>query len=183
MLCFSFLFSVALAGTLKVDTSVFAGEDTFAPSMTVYGQASIGEGPFGLFAFGLAAPGWGEVYSGATYAPVDWLAVEAGVGLETIPDAPWRVGGDIWLGSGRWSLLAIGELGGSGPWYKLVGGYAATDWLTLGAMFEAQHGGGPRVEVHGDHVTVYGAVLWGGSGVSLGDSWVPLGHAGAVIKF
>lgn len=169
------MLSTAIAGT-NVGGQVFAGPDTFTPVMTAYGQAPIGEGPFGLFAFGMAMPGWGEVYGGVTYAPVDWLAVEVGVGLETTPEAPWRVGGDIWVGSGRWSLFALGEVGGSGPWYKLVGGYAATDWLTLGAMSQAYLGHGPRLEVHGEHLTLYGAALWR-------DSPIPIGHGGVVVKF
>lgn len=166
----------AHAGVTKVDANVFVAGDEFTPVITVYTAQPLGDSGFSGFVFGLALPAWGEAYAGLSYAPADWASFSLGAGLETTPGAPWRVGSSACLGDGRWSLVTIGEWGGSGGWYKVVGGFAATDWLTVGAMSQRYRGHGPRIDVGGKHVTVYASALWS-------DSRIPTGHGGFVVKW
>lgn len=139
------------------------------PVLSVYTSSPLtlpgSEGPNSLSftTFGLVMPGWAEVYGGLAYSPFSWAEVSASVGVETVQDAPWRVAGSLYMNPGRFTVLGIGEYGGSGLWYKGVLTYSlplADDQIAVGAMSQAFLGHGPRVELNLKWASFYGAPLW-----------------------
>lgn len=115
----------------------------------------------GTYVFFQVGEGWAQAYMGPTYSPKSWLQVGAGVGLEQA-DNPVRLGSFVWMGRGRYSLLAIYEDGGGGHWYKSEFNIKATGWLGAGAIVQHNLGVGPRVELNIPRtpVTIWGAPLY-----------------------
>ena len=76
---------------------------------------------FGTTVWALVSESWGEVLVGGTFSPSDWVEMGLSAGIETNSPSALRGGSSLWLGKGRLSLLLLGEKGGSGNWYNVLG--------------------------------------------------------------
>lgn len=99
----------------------------------------------GQFAWFLTGRDWSEAYAGMELCPKKWMAVDIGVGLETDKN-PWRIGGSVWMGSQKQSLLTVLETGGSGFWWRSIYNRKLRKNFGIGAIGQAQRGAGPRVQ-------------------------------------
>jgi hypothetical protein len=135
---------------------------------------------WGWFAFTEAKQTYAQAYAGPTYSPKKWLQVGLGIGLEQDQN-PLRVGGFLWAGHGRYSLLTIQEHGGSGRWYRTEANFQALERLGLGAMHQKGYGLGPRIQFQIPRSPI---VLWA---AALRDNDAQTGkrsvHGGLRIKF
>ena len=115
-----------------------------APQLDAYISRKSNEhvGAFGWF---VTNQYWSEAYAGVQLYPKKWMTVDVGAGLETDKN-PWRLGGVVWIGNDKQSLLTILEMGGSGFWWRSTYNRAAGKRFGLGAMGQAQRGVGPRVQ-------------------------------------
>ena len=103
------------------------------------------KGKFGGFVWFQTEKNYSQAYGGITYSPKLWIQLAAGPGIEQ-DKKPLRVGGFVWLGSGKDSLLFIPEYGGSGFWWKLETNRKVNKSIGLGLLTERYKGTGPRVE-------------------------------------
>lgn len=106
------------------------------------------QGPFGAYSSFYVDRNYAEAMIGPAFAPTEWLAIGLGFGLEQTPDevTPWRVGGAVWVGTRRLSLLTFAETGGTGFWARTEFNLKLTDWGGLGALCDLAVGAGPRLE-------------------------------------
>lgn len=182
-LVFALCINNAKAG-VRTDAFVFVTQSGVeAPTAAIYYTAPVGQegSRFSFTGFGVATISWGEVYGGPAWQPTGWLFLSAGMGLETVPDAPWRVAGSVLLTPGRFFLLSIFETGGSGHWWKGV--YTVklpwlNERLSFGTMVQAYYGMGPRLDVHFGDGVVYVSPLWDPL-----NSWQPATNAGIGWKW
>ncbi|MDP2934133.1 MAG: hypothetical protein Q8N81_08515, partial [bacterium] len=86
-----------------------------------------------------------EAYGGLTYSPKPWVQVAAGAGVEEAKN-PGRIGGFVWMGNSKSSILFVPEYGGSGFWWKLEANRKITKVIGAGFITERYKGSGPRVE-------------------------------------
>ncbi len=125
------------------------------PQMDVYVHGPL-KGKFGWSMYTQTSEFWGQIYAGPTFAPAKWIEVSGSVGLEH-DDQPFRYAGSVWLGAGRWSLLSIGEDGGSGHWHKNLGTFRATSTIAIGVLNQAFFGTGPYAEKKVGRFTLWGS--------------------------
>ena len=106
------------------------------------------------------AQNYSQAYGGILYTPKQWIQIAAGAGLEQAGN-PGRIGGYIWVGKKRSSLLLIGEYGGSGLWGKLEYNYKINNMVGLGAISERFKGTGPRIQISIPHtpMTIWGSAM------------------------
>lgn len=116
---------------------------------------------FGIFAWIQTDKNYGQAYGGLTFSPKSWIQFAGGPGIEQ-DDNPWRVGGYIWLGKDRTSLLFIPEYGGSGFWMKTELNQSLNSLIGIGLISERFKGTGPRVEfnVPALKMKLWAAPLW-----------------------
>jgi hypothetical protein len=115
------------------------------------------DGKLGYWTWGLVNRDWAEALVGLGYELTEWCVVQAGAGLETdSSDARWAA--NLWLGHGRWSMLAMSEYGGSGHWRRVVVNADVGRW-GLGGMHQNDQGLGPRLEYRFNGGRP-GAILW-----------------------
>lgn len=130
-----------------LEVEVYQSQTGVSPKIAGYQAKDLGQlDGFGTFTFFWVERVWAQAYGGLTYAPVSWLQVGLGAGLEQAED-PWRIAGSIWLGNKRWSALTILENGNSGLFYRSQFNIKATNWLGLGGFAERFNGIGPRAEI------------------------------------
>lgn len=90
---------------------------------------------------------YSETYGGITYSPKPWLQFALGSGIEQDKN-PARVGGYVWIGNAKNSMLFVPEYGGSGFWWKLESNRKVNKSIGLGVLVERFKGAGPRVEFY-----------------------------------
>lgn len=114
-------------------------------------------GQWGVFGYFLVQENWTEAYAGGFVAPLPWLEIGFGAGLEQFASNPYRVANIVWLGNRKVSMLNIVEYGGSGSWYQNILKYNVMDQLYLGLITQRFAGIGPYLEYSRSHVMFWGA--------------------------
>lgn len=143
------------------EQSVFAGgESSHALHATLNHQLTTAVLPttFGVWAWAQASTGYGQLYAGPYVDLGAHLQFGIAAGWETSSNEV-RKAAYVWAGKDKWSVYAIGETGGSGPWYRAIGGYQATQNLKVSVMTQRGLGVGPRVDLSIKPFAVWGAVL------------------------
>lgn len=102
---------------------------------------------FGLFAYGEVHRRWWQIYAGPTFAPVSWLKIGAGIGVEQTDRNPLRSGNFLWLGAGKNSWLTIGNISASGHWWHSEVNHQFNDWFGAGLFAQSDAGLGPRFQI------------------------------------
>jgi hypothetical protein len=120
----------------------------------------------GLFAYSANKTGWGEAYVGPTLS-IPHLQIGIAAGMET-GQTDVRFGGYIWAGKGNCSFLALGEDGGSGPFYRLEGKYQLDSKDLVGLLQEKNQGTGILVERKLDKTVIIRARFYGGGSGDVG---------------
>lgn len=115
----------------------------------------------GLFAYAAQVEDWHEFYVGPTWTPADWCQIGLGAGIESGQENV-RFGGFLWTGYGPVSLLAMGEEGGSGPWYRVEERIAVDTKTTIGVLQEKFLGNGFLVERRLDRTVTLRVRLYDG---------------------
>ena len=123
------------------------GDFNISPTVDTYMTHAFNDSKWGTFAWFLVCENWAEGYAGLTFAPLSWCQLGLGFGLEKADD-PWRVGGSVWFGHERYSLLILLEEGGGAFWHRIVANYKLSRVFGIGYMSEEFVGVGPRVEVN-----------------------------------
>ena len=131
---------VANANEVAINTDIQTGKQCLELNMSKNLTNQLG-----LFAYAAQTTGWSEAYVGPTYAPTANLQVGIAAGIES-GQTNTRFGGFLWAGHKQFSLLALGEDGGSGQWWKLEGKYAMDSETTVGILQEINKGTGLLVE-------------------------------------
>lgn len=130
-----------------LEAELYQSRTGVSPKIAGYQAKDLGQPDgFGTFTFFWVEQYWAQAYGGLTYAPVSWLQVGLGAGLEQA-DNPWRIASSIWLGNDRLSALTVLETGGSGFFYRSQFNVMVTSWLGLGGLAERYTGFGPRAEI------------------------------------
>lgn len=124
------------------------------PIVDLYMTARTNRSPLGVFAWSVYTPGWTEVVTGVTFAPASWIELAVGGGVEEA-SKPLRVAGSLWIGDDRYSLYALGEIGGTAPWYTAVGTVRASQQLGVGALSQRDVGTGPYMQMRAGSVTLW----------------------------
>ena len=125
-----FLTVACFAGEVDINSDIKSGKKCIELNL----DKNLGHG-LGPFAYNAQKTGWGETYGGPTYAPNSHIQVGIGAGIES-GQTSTRFGGFLWLGRGKTSLLALGEDGGSGSFYRLEGKYSLDSKTTVGILQE-----------------------------------------------
>lgn len=103
---------------------------------------------FGLFTYGELHRSWGQIYAGPTFSPSSWLKIGTGIGLEDIDvSSPLRYGGFLWTGNEKDSLLAVGDFGQSGYWWRVDTNHKLSEWFGMGLLAQRDAGIGPRLQL------------------------------------
>lgn len=89
---------------------------------------------------------WGEGLFGASKSFKPWLNVGLVAGFETNP-RPMRLSPQVWVGTKKASAFTVLEFGGSGWWYKSMGGVKVSDKVEIGYHSQRFYGTGPMVRV------------------------------------
>jgi|SRR3989344_5832328 len=126
------------------------------PTVDLYVAGKI-HGKIGWSAFSLVNKDWAQVYAGPTFAPTSWSEISANIGVET---GGTRFAESLWLGHGRFSMLAINEHGFSGHWHKITADWNITKSFTIGYHGQALVGNGPRISYTRGKVAVWGSLLF-----------------------
>ena len=116
----------------------------------------------GTFSYALVCQNWAEAYVGKVFSPAPWFEIAAGIGLERADD-PIRLGGWVWTGQGRYSLLHVWEQGGSGPWHKTIVMAKVNDHLNAGVIDRSFFGRGITAEYKLGQTKLTGALYDGGA--------------------
>lgn len=85
-------------GQSFAELEVYSSASEVSPKVIGYQAKNLSNSNFGLFSFCWVEKVWAEGYGGLTYAPVDWLQLGLGVGLEQAGN-PWRAASSIWTGN------------------------------------------------------------------------------------
>ena len=113
-------------------------------------------GKLGWSAWALVSESWAETYAGPTFAPAKWIEVGIAAGIET-PGA--RFEECLWLGKGRFSVLAVAEQGASGPWHRIIAKMDVGHGFTVGYHDQAVVGRGLHAAFTRGKVTLRTALL------------------------
>ena len=92
----------------------------------------------GMFVWAITSPGWNEGTVGVVWQPRSNVQLTLGGGYEQDPN-PYRAIASAWIGGkGRFapSLLIVGEHGGSGSWYRVLGTVQFSRDLRVGTNVE-----------------------------------------------
>ena len=145
------------SGSVEGQTFVVGGKTTNQINIFVTGNLPVKK--LGWFAWSVTSEGWAQSYVGLTYAPVSWVKVKAGYGLETGTTSHGRFGTSILMSSKTDSVFFAFERGNN-SWHKLVVSHRFNSWFGIGVMDQRSKGTGPRVEIKTGKVLAWGAVLW-----------------------
>lgn len=143
------LIAVAITLTLAMvasanEVAVNIDSQTGKTCIEVNLAKNFGKSPFGMFAYAAQTKGWSEAYVGHTLsAPHFQVGVAAGIESNQ-PSV--RFGGFVWAGHKQFSILALGEDGGSGVWYRMEAKYALDGKTTIGILQEINKGTGILIE-------------------------------------
>lgn len=98
-------------------------------------------------AFGLIEEKWAEGLVGVAYSPTDYLEIGTSIGIEQ-NQALYRIGGSVWIGQDKLSLLVLGEKGDGSDnyWYKGIAKYQVSETFSTGIMGWRFTGVGPFIE-------------------------------------
>lgn len=127
------------------------------PQINLWLQNTKAEDKFGWYVWGQTSQAYSQIYGGATYQLTKDLQIGGGVGAEQA-NSPWRIAGFGYYTHGKYSILAIGEQGGSGPWYLVQVGRQLGPRINLSLHAQRFIGAGPRVDV----ALGKGFIIWGG---------------------
>lgn len=131
-------------------------------------------GKLGTFAWFQVEKGYSQTYAGATYSPKPWVQFALGAGLEEDKN-PARLGGYVWMGDAKNSLLFVPEYGGSGFWWKMEANRKVSKVLGVGLITERHKGTGPRLEykIPKTHFAIWGAPMFDrrGANALVGIRW------------
>jgi len=124
--------------------SVTEGATTVLPSIDMNVDHSFGYG-LGMFAYGLASPGFSELYAGPTYAPADWIQVGVAGGLQDTGD--FRAGGFLWVGCPQAYAIFLAELNAAEEyWFRGIAAWKPVEAIGVGAFVQRFAGVGPYLE-------------------------------------
>ncbi len=118
----------------------------------------------GQFAWFVTGQHWSEAYAGLELYPKKWMTLDMGAGLETNKN-PWRLGGIVWMGSQKQSLLTALETGGSGFWWRSIYNRKVRKCFGIGIIGQAHRGVGPRAQfcIPRTPITIWAAnFFWNG---------------------
>ena len=103
------------------------------------------KGKWGSFLWFQTQQKYSQTYTGVTHSAKPHLQFALGVGLEEAKN-PARMGGYVWAGNSKTSLLFVPEYGGSGFWWKLEANQKIRKSFGIGLLTERFKGTGPRME-------------------------------------
>lgn len=89
--------------------------------------------------------GWSQAYAGLSCSPAPWCQVGFGAGTESAEHG-LRLGGWLWLGYDRFSLLHLQEGASGGPWHRTLLTGRVDDRLSAGLIDRAYYGSGAVAE-------------------------------------
>jgi hypothetical protein len=143
-LLIAMLISCAAMAQTWVEQRTFVSSGVVTPRIDGLVTESF-SGKLGAFAWFQTQKGYSEGYGGITYSPKPWIQLAGGAGIEENV-SPARVGGFVWAGGGKISLLFIPEYGGSGFWWKAEVNRKVNKSVGVGLITERYKGTGLRVE-------------------------------------
>lgn len=145
--------------TLELQT-VFAGGE-IAPNINGTVVRFL-RGPVGLYAYHFVDRAYADALVGPAFAPVPWMILAAGAGVERAEEGSWRVGGMLWIGKKRFTSVTFVETGASGFWARTEFAWRPAPWAGIGILADLELGAGPRLEVNipGLPVQLWGASLY-----------------------
>lgn len=150
----------------------------------IYAISHFEDSNFGVQAFGAIAPGWGELYLGPTYAPVDWLELSIMAGAQSFGEVlEPRYGASLWAGTGGFDTLwwvEYDHLGPSSVWYDAFVRYQTTNWLRVGLRTTRFTGVGPTTWIDIPHTPLSAWMGWSPVGIEEG---IDLSRATVAIQF
>lgn len=136
----------------------------FAEVMVINGDPTLDlfvagpvHGKLGWSAFALVNRSWAQAYAGPTFAPAKWVEVSANIGVET---GGHRFAESLWMGHGRFNLLAIYEHGSGDPWHTIRADAKIAKGFFAGFHSQGFVGQGVRAGWTRKKVTVWGALLY-----------------------
>lgn len=143
-------FTASAFGTVEVEANLANG----GQAIRIYQASMPNKAGFGTFAFATVSKFYSEAYTGVTYSPNKHVWVEVGYGLESVPGNSGRIGGDVILSSGQFSIFHCQECGGSGNYNKTVIDYQVTPRVTIGVVDDRFMGTGPKIDYKIEDYTV-----------------------------
>jgi hypothetical protein len=146
LVAFATVEQVVAEASFEVQAIATIADGNVSKAMDAYFAERDSRSVFGNFTYAFVGEEWSEMYVGVTYTPSTICQIGAGVGIEQA-DSPWRVGGSLWAGKGKFSLLVLAEEGGGDFWYRAVGAMKISSTFAAGAMSEQFAGHGPRLDV------------------------------------
>lgn len=140
-------FSASIFSQTQVEVFGKLVEGTVTPDINVFATKKISE-KVSLTAFTLVEEKWSEALVGVTYCPTSNLELGLSAGIEQ-NEALYRLGGSVWIGSGKTSLLILVEKGDGldNYWYKSVVNYKVSEDLSVGISAWRFHGIGPVLKL------------------------------------
>ena len=154
---FSVFTFYSLVATAQLDSYIrFTEGAKPAFNINYFGVKKISE-KVNLTYFGLVEKNWSEALVGVSYSPATWMSVGASTGIEH--GSSIRLGGSLWFGKGKNSLLLLGEKGSGSDnyWYRANLYHKFSEKFTLGATAIRFHGVGPNLRYT---VKKLNATLW-----------------------
>jgi hypothetical protein len=155
-LAIAMLISCAALAQTWVEQRTFMSSGVVAPRIGALITAPV-SGKFGAFTWLQVQNGYSESYGGLTYGPKPWLQLAGGAGIEESKSSG-RIGGFVWMGNAKTSVLFIPEYGGSGLWWKAEVNHKPGKTVGVGIISERFKGTGPRFEYKIPHTQL---LLWG----------------------
>ena len=114
--------------------------------------------PFGTYGWFQVSEKYSQAYYGPTFAPALFAQIGIALGIEQGFSSP-RFGSFLWMGHGRYYLIALfEEAGGTGRWYKVEGNINLNRIFGVGFFRQAFFGSGVRVEANVPRTPVK---IWG----------------------
>lgn len=152
----SVLVTPVVWGQNWVEERTFVSKGTATPRINGLLTSPM-KGKWGSFVWFQIQKDYSQGYAGLTYSPRSWMQFALGGGLEQ-DKHPARVGGYMWAGNSKSSLLFVPEYGGSGFWWKLEANRKINKSVGVGFITERFKGSGLRVEYKIPKIPV---VVWG----------------------
>lgn len=133
-------------------------EQPIYPQPWIWGARSFKDTPWGVGCFALVGRSWGELLIGPSYTfghKTGFTEIGIQGGIETFEKSPLRSMAYVFHqktgeqdGRGQFSMLLIGEYGGSGWWHIGFVNYNFTKSIGLGLIAQHSTVYGPRLQVN-----------------------------------